>query len=218
MHEPISEAAWMKQLRAAADPRRILRRFCQHYYYFSTRQVQAFAGLFRLVSPVDSASLAILGDVLHEELGRGHQERVHSVLFHRFATATGLASADVAIEESAVAPGVKAYVAELFERFGNGPLEEALASYLFLECSAVLTYGPLLDLLRGFGFSDDELEFFKLHSVVEIEHERSAREMTARLGGSSSAQIRIEAQLSRMSTLWAAFWDDIFQLARTGAG
>lgn len=207
------EARWISWLEGADDARTALRAFCPHYFYFSYRQVIAFPGLFGLVDPFDRASLAMLASVLHEELGEGDPERVHSVLFERFAQAVGADPAALKIPEDDVLPGVRAYVAELERVFTAGPREDALATYVFLESSAVETYGPLVGALRSVGLSEADVEFFSLHATVEEEHARLANEMLQRYGLSPEHQA-VAAQTQRLAGLWHDFWSEIDELSR----
>jgi pyrroloquinoline quinone (PQQ) biosynthesis protein C len=208
MGAPESKSRWLLALREDRTARVILRKFAPHYYYFSLRQVLAFSGLLRLIPPNDTGTLCQLSDVLYEELGRGNPERVHSVLFRRFATAAG-AQVAVPLTEDDVLPGIRRYAEELENRFVHGPLEEALATYVFLERSANDTYPALLATLQTLGFTAEEIEFFALHTEVEVEHERSARELMEQYCTTAERRARADAQMAKMDSLWTGFWDDI---------
>ena len=207
------EARWIAWLKTTPDARKALRAFCPHYLYFSKSQVIAFTGLFKQVDPLDRDSLAMLADVLHEELGRGTRESVHSVLFERFAIALGVTSSDLHIDASQVLPGVRAYVAELDRAFSTGSRSEALATYLFLESSAVQTYGPLLESLLAIGLPPYDVEFFRLHAGVEPEHAAAAEAMLARHGLSVS-DLSVATQIATLTGLWHSFWSEIDDACR----
>jgi pyrroloquinoline quinone (PQQ) biosynthesis protein C len=211
------EARWIDWLRTTPEVQKALRSFCPHYFYFSYHQVVAFSGLFTKVDPLDRESLAMLADVLHEELGRDDPERVHSRLFERFAESVGLSPAEVQIDPAEVLPGVRAYVAELERAFGSGTQAEALAAYLFLESSAVDTYAPLVATLRGCGYSDEDVEFFELHAGVEPEHAAAAEAMLRR-HGLDGGDPAVEEQTRRMAGLWQDFWEQIDQRCREAVG
>ena len=206
------EQEWIEWL-AGLDPiplKAALRFFCGQYLYFSMRQVIAFTGVFRTLGPLDRESLTMLGDVLHEELGRGSLERVHSILFERFALSAGVEPSNLQIPESEITAGVRGYVEELSDAFFSGDVARTLAAYDFLESSAVKTYGPLTELFRGFGFSEQAIEFFALHAEVEQDHADSARRMVERQKFGKEEQDLFEYQQVRMANLWAGFWRDIF--------
>ncbi len=208
------EQDWIEWLGTLKDPHPALRAFSKSYHYFSLHQVIAFARLFQAIPFCDRKSLAMLADVLHEELGRGSEKRVHSVLFERFAAAVGVDVSTLPLAEADVLPGVLAYVHELETAFGGKSLPYALATYQFLESSAVETYGPLLARLRSLGFSEDDLEFFALHAEVEVEHAQSARDMVERQRFTTQELEQYHGQLERLQGLWNQFWSDIISASR----
>lgn len=205
-----TERGWIDWLRGlSSDKRKIaLATFCPHYHYFSVHQVIAFTGLFRRISPLERETLAMLGDVLHEELGRGDPTQVHSVLFERFAASTGVNIIGV-LPRDEVAPGVRAYVTELERAFMHASMPEAIAAYQFLETSAVETYGPLLEALTDFGFNAKETKFFALHAQVEVEHAAAAEEMFERQEFAKHDEDLHRRQLRVMADLWDEFWASI---------
>ena len=117
------------------------------------------------------------------------------------------------LDPSHVLPGVRAYVAELDRAFSTGTRQEALATYVFLESSAVDTYGPLVDALRTLGFTDDDVEFFDLHAGVEPEHAAAADSMLQR-HGLSADEPAVKVQQEKLAGLWHAFWEEIDQACR----
>ena len=202
------EMAWIGWLAGLDNPLAALRAFSRQYHYFSMNQVVAFSRIFATIPATDRTSLALLSKVLFEELGEGRPDRVHSVLFERFARAVGTDIARLPISEGDVVPGVRDYVGELRAAFG-GPLPRALAAYLFLESSAVETYGPLLQALGTFGIADEDLEFFAIHAGLEPEHAAAAASMVERAGLSGAARDAFDDQTARMGERWARFWIDI---------
>lgn len=214
---PTPEAGWIAWLGETDDPALAMRAFCPHYFCFSYRQVVAFSGLFKQVDPLDRESLAMLADVLFEELGQGEVEQVHSLLFERFAASVGLAPDRLRLEDDRVLPGVLAYVEELERAFGAGSRAEALATYVFLETSAVDTYGPLVEVLSRRGFSESDLVFFARHAGVEPEHAEAAEAMLRR-HGLGPAYPEVAAQTEKLGRLWRAFWIEIDEECRRAAG
>ncbi len=207
------EMRWIEWLGTRSDAKRALRAFAPQYYYFSCRQVVAFSALLKQVDPLDRDSLAMLADVLYEELGRGSADRVHSKLFARFAIALDLTPGELLLDAAEVLPGVQAYVGELDRAFGLGSRPEALATYVFLESSAVDTYGPLLAVLRTAGFADEDLEFFELHAEVEGEHAAAADSMLRRYDLDAVSPV-VSAQREKLAGLWHAFWSEIDDMCR----
>ncbi len=211
------EGRWISWLGQTSDAEGALQAFCPHYFYFSYRQVVAFSGLFTKVDPLDRESLAMLADVLHEELGRDDPEQVHSRLFECFAASVNVTPADLRIDPEQVLPGVRAYVAELERAFGHGSRPEALAAYLFLESSAVDTYAPLVKSLLALGYGDADVEFFERHAGVEPEHAAAAEEMMRR-HGLSEEDAAVRAQTQRLALLWREFWEQIDGHCRRAVG
>ena len=211
--EATPEASWIEWLRTASDARAALRAFCPHYFYFSRRQVVAFSGLFKQVDMLDRESLATLAETLHEELGQGQANRVHSTLFERFANALGLDLEDLLLEPERVLPGIRAYVDELDRAFAAGSRAEALATYVFLESSAVDTYAPLVSTLLEIGFTPEEVEFFSLHAGVEPEHAAAADAMLRRYGLSADDPV-VREQQEKLARLWNLFWTEIEEESR----
>ncbi len=208
--KPSVEQEWLHWVASCPDPWPALREFARQYHFFSIRQVIAFTGLFRRVSATDREALASLADVLHEELGAGDPAQVHSALFQRFAASVGVDPAELPLDEAAVAPGVRAYVAALHEAFDGPSPAGACAAYVFLESSAVETYGPLLETLRGIGAT--ELTFFERHATVEPDHKAAAEKLAARYREASSDDY--EATLRRLGQKWDGFWHSIAEVTR----
>lgn len=213
-HIQTPEFGWMEWLEQQSDSRPALRAFCKQYHYFSINQVIAFSRLFGVVGSNDRNSLALLASVLHEELGSGDPKRVHSVLFEKFAVECGIDVTELPLSPSNVVPGVRSYVLELYSAFDGLSLPRALATYQFLESSAVETYGPLLKLLARIGFDADALEFFALHATVEIEHAAAAQNMVKRAGFSGEDSAAFADQKALLSKTWSAFWRDIWTNCR----
>lgn len=206
-----AEREWLVWLAEQPDPIPALRLFATHYHFFSLRQVIAFTGLFRRVSPTDRESLASLGEVLHEELGGGNPRQVHSILFERFARAVGVDIDRLPLSEHVVAPGIRAYVDTLFEIFDGESAAAACAAYVFLESSAVETYQPLLATLTSLGIHPDALEFFARHAQVEPGHKEAAEAIAGRYVDDTT-RADYEATIARLAAKWNGFWRSVAEM------
>lgn len=213
-NSPSVEQQWIKWILSLNDPIPALRVFARHYHYFSVNQVVAFSRLFGVIPPTDRRSMAVLGEVLFEELGGGKYNSVHSIVFERFAKQVGINVDELPLLPSAVVDGVRWYVCELKVAFGGDSLARALATYCFLESSAVETYGPLLEALRAHHFSEDDLEFFVRHSGIEIEHSKAAYHLAERANLSAAEKIQFDDQTKLLEKCWRAFWEDIWEACR----
>ena len=213
-NSPSVEQQWINWIRSLSDPIPALRAFARHYHYFSLNQVVAFSRLLGVIPPTDRKSMAVLGEVLFEELGGGEFDSVHSIVFERFAKRVGLNVDELPLTPSEVAKGVRWYVCELESAFGGRSLARALATYCFLESSAVETYGPLLEALRAHRFSEDDLKFFVLHSQIEIEHSKAAHQLAEQANLSAADKIQFDDQTRLLTKCWRAFWEDIWEVCR----
>lgn len=208
-----AEREWLAWLSRQPDPMPALRAFASHYHFFSLRQVIAFTGLFRRVSPADRQALASLGEVLHEELGAGNPLHVHSILFEKFAREVGVDVGTLPLSEDVVAPGVSAYVDALFDAFDGGSPATACAAYVFLETSAVETYGPLLATLTTLKIRREALEFFARHAQVEPGHKEAAEALAQRYVDAST-RAEYDATIARLAAKWEQFWHSIAEVSR----
>ena len=212
---PAIEQDFIDWLRDLPDPLPALRVFARHYHYFSANQVVAFARLFTVIPRADREALAVLAEVLYEELGNGKKDDVHSVLLEEFAAAAGVSIQELPLPPGQVADGVRWYVCELEMAFGGRSLPRALATYCFLESSAVATYGPLLDVLRATKlFTESQLTFFARHATIESEHAAAAQRLAERARLSAADRAEFDDQWALLRRSWAAFWRDIWDAAR----
>lgn len=104
--------------------------FARHYHWFSLQQVLAFAGIFQVVPAEDRTSLSELAVGLADELGGGHVDAVHSVMFERFAEEVGVDLDTLPLAAAQVLPAVQAYVEKLRRAFSESVVAAA-AAYRF---------------------------------------------------------------------------------------
>ncbi|MDJ0732636.1 MAG: iron-containing redox enzyme family protein [Nostocaceae cyanobacterium] len=198
---------WIKQ---QDDPYPALRVFSENYHYFSINQAVSFARLFSVIPAHDRDSLVFLADMLHQELGQGKSDTVHSVIFERFAKAVGVDMSKLPLAADQVVEGVRWYACELDRGFG-GSLPCALATYQFVEGSGIDTYAPLLGILRDIGLSEEDLEFFTLHAEVEIDHTAIAANIVERARETFTPEQNqaFNTQKWLLQRAWEQFWGDI---------
>ena len=211
------EQEWISWIEQQPNAREALKQFAKQYHYFSVNQVVAFSRLLGVISPTDRPSLSLLASVLYEELGANIPAKVHSALFERFASACGVTTTELPLSPSQVVLGVRCYVLELHNAFGGSSLPRALATYLFLQSSAVETYGPLLQMLTRRGFQPEEIEFFALHAEVEVEHASAAQAMVDRSRFSTEQLMEFNDQTKLLANTWRRFWIDILQSSKEEA-
>jgi hypothetical protein len=204
-----AEHRFFDLVRCSDVPELLLQRFSIQYHYFSLCQVHAFCGIFRVLGPEDRRVAALLAEVIYEELGEGDANKIHSVLLEQFLEEIGIDISSLPIPRNEVVKGVREYVDALYSAFWGNDLSEALATYCFLENSAVETYPALVELLSDCGVSNDRLEFFHLHSSLEVEHAAAAARLVDSLVIRSEEVERFNTQFSSMNNIWNHFWNDI---------
>jgi len=203
---------WLNHINTCHDPMKALNVFCHNYYYFSLNQVLAFSKLIALISPFDHETLAILAQTVFDELGCGDPDAVHSILFARFMMAVGVNSEERP-SANTVLPHVKNYIDELHIAFSGRSLPIALASYVFLEKSAIDSYGPLYETISRAlpNLSQDDLEFFSMHAILEQEHEKAARQLVEKQCFNQAQCNEYDKQYHHLASCWDLFWQDIYQ-------
>jgi hypothetical protein len=170
-------------------------------------------GYTNLHGAEDRDSLSLIASVVYDELGNGISDKAHSYLFQKFALSVDNCI-NLSSEGDQVVSGVKKYLNDLWDSFDSSSLPKALAAYVFLEESAVAFYPIILNILKRCPFlSDDSLEFFHLHSILEVEHEKAANELVIRQNFSFEDQGIYNNQLEYLKRSWEVFWKDILNEA-----
>lgn len=209
-----AKALWFRLLREASDPYPMLRSFAPHYHYFSMHQIMAFSRIFTHLSPMQRETLALIAKTIHEEFGNGNLQRIHSLLFERFAASIGIDIAMLPLPREHVLEGVRAYVDALYEGFDTrSSLPKALATYVFLEKTAVEIYPPLLAALQQCSLSDDAIEFFTEHAVLEPHHLETANALVISNGISQEEDSDFARQMAHLEEKYGMFWDSMLRAA-----
>ncbi|MES2216809.1 MAG: iron-containing redox enzyme family protein [Pseudomonadota bacterium] len=209
-----SKDQWLDLLKNHKDKKTILTLFCKNYYFFSLHQIRAFSRIIKLFPAEDCNSLSLIASVVYDELGKGIPEKAHSYLFHKFALSVD-SRIKLSCEDNQVVLGVKKYLNDLWDSFDGNSLPKALAAYVFLEETAVAFYPKILKILESCSFkSGDSLEFFYLHAILEVEHEKAANELVIQQNFSSVEQKIYNIQFEYLKRSWEVFWQDILSEAR----
>lgn len=210
-----AETTFFDLVANSEEPNAVLQRFGIQYHYFSLHQIHAFCGVFRILKPKDRDTAAALAKVVYEELGEGHPRRVHSVILETFLREVGVEVSDLPLQKSEVVSGVAAYVDELYSAFWGQDRSVALATYCFLENSAVQTYPALEAILSQVGISPEGREFFQLHGGLEVEHAATAEKLAISSVTDPIEINRFNAQLKKLNQIWEQFWKDVTNFAST---
>ncbi len=201
---PAPEEAFFAGLHGRDDP--ALARWARHYHFFSVSQARLLALVVGALDMRDHDSLVEVTKALFEEYGSGQRDAVHSRLFARFCAALGLDTAQLPLPSRDVLPGVLDYLQAIETGYRSTEPGVMLATYCFLERSAVLSYPLMLERLQALGFTPEELIFFSTHVVQEAGHEQGAFQMAGRLLRSAQETQGFKRQVERMQQAWTRFW------------
>jgi pyrroloquinoline quinone (PQQ) biosynthesis protein C len=201
---PEAEERFFDALRDRGDP--ALAHWARSYHFFSLSQARLLALVVGALPATDYQSLAEVAKALHEEYGSGDADAVHSRLFARFCEALGLPPEDLPVPHQQVEPGVLQYLQAIEAGYRSGDPGVMLATYCFLERSAVLSYPLMLRRLQALGFSAADLVFFSTHVVQEAQHDQGAQQLAQRLVRTPGEAQGFVRQLQTMQQAWAGFW------------
>ncbi|RXJ72647.1 hypothetical protein CS022_14485 [Veronia nyctiphanis] len=202
---------------SAPDPKQALSVYCKNYYYFSLQQIHAFAQILTLIPAHDRRALAPMAEAISDEWGNGDPNKTHSALFEKFFAAAGISIA-LPIADDEIIPSIKAYLGVMWENFSVTTSNEAksLATWLFLEKSAVDVYLPLLNAFRAMDiFTEDDLEFFTLHAVLEPEHYEEVLRILDYKTFDDDETAQFYAEYQRMGEHWVNFWQQVVETTRS---
>ena len=204
-----AEESFFSCVTNSKEPKTILHKFGLQYHYFSLHQIHAFSGMFRIFHPVERDIATALSEVVYEELGEGDPSRAHSVILETFLNEVGVDCSELPINKNYIVAGVAKYIDELYTAFWGKDRIIALATYCFLENSAMKTYPAIDVILKKVGISLEGREFFKLHAVLEIEHAAVAQQLATSMVSNPSEIERFNAQYTKLNQVWELFWEDV---------
>ncbi len=142
----------------------------QHFYYIDTIP-QQFGMFFCRLDDLQ-ARQHMLENLLGEEVP-GQPGKRHPDLLVKFGKACGLKEADFYDAEfnGRVLPSTRAMRAWIWEMVNVRHLAEASAGIMVaLEGQLPTLYPKYVEAMRKMGLSDDDMEFFHVHIVGDVEH------------------------------------------------
>lgn len=197
-----------------------LQAFVQQYQYFCKHFVKLLEGLLHN-TPVDELEMRVeLIKTLHSELGSGRIEQAHIRLLNRFAAAVGLSDQELA--RTVPIAEVERYMQVLQRLFSESDYLVALGAELAVEVTAAAEFRYLYPGLRKYLiFSEDDLEFFKLHVQEEECHSNWLIEAVRKTAWTRADQEKVATGARQTADAWHAFWQglyrEIFEPVGTGA-
>ena len=182
----------------------------QHFYYIDAVP-QQFAALYARLPDLD-ARQHLLENLLGEEMP-AHPDKRHPDLCAKFARACGvprdrLLSAE---ERSEVLPTTRAMRAWVWELATVRTLGEACAGIMVaLEGQLPTLYPKYVEAMRRMGLTDDEMEFFHVHIVGDVEHAHVGLELTDRYATTPDLQRRAIAAVHASAQMRYSMLNGIF--------
>lgn len=207
---------FIEKLNQSPNKRLALQGFCSQYHYFSLHQIQAFSEILSYFPAHDRVSLCELAKTVYEEMGSGHPEKVHSLLFEKFAYACGMDPSLFPIKNELILPEIKEYISALRDSFSSRNVPRALSAYVFLENTAVDMYPLFYTELKKLDFSDEALEFFSEHAYLEPHHLETAQKLVERQNFTQEDWAIYHAEQRVLSEAYANFWKALIEAGDSG--
>jgi pyrroloquinoline-quinone synthase len=160
----------------------------QHFYYIDA-WAQQFAALYARLPDLD-ARQHLLENLLGEEMPATPTKR-HPDLLVKFARACGVSGERLykAEERGEILPTTRAMRAWVWELATIRTLSEACAGIMVaLEGQLPTLYPKYVEAMRKMGFSEDDMEFFHVHIVGDVEHAHVGLELTDRYATTPALQ------------------------------
>lgn len=201
---PTAEERFFDTLQRRDDPGLV--HWARNYHFFSVSQAQLLALVVGAMPATEYRAMTEVTKALYEEYGSGDVEAVHSRLFGRFCAALRLSPGLLPVPRRAVEPVVLGYLQAIEAGYRSSDASAMLATYCFLERSAVLSYPLMLRRLQDLGFTAAELVFFSTHVVQEAGHDQGALRMAQRFVRTAREEQRFARQLRLMQQAWSRFW------------
>ncbi len=175
----------------------------QHFYYIDPIP-QQFAHFFARLPDLDGRQI-MLENLLGEEMPETPEKR-HPELMLKFGVACGMdrqAMIDAEFSQQILA-GSRGMRAWIWEMVAFRSLAEACAGIMVaLEGQLPTLYPKYVTAMEKMGFSADDLEFFHIHIVADIEHAGAGLELAHRYATTPELQkLAIEAVRTSGAMRW----------------
>jgi len=181
----------------------------QHYYYIELIP-QQFGHLFCRLPDLD-ARQHLLENLLGEE-NPARPDKRHPDLLLKFAAACGLSREAVTTAEQRgeILPSTRAMRAWIWELVAFRDLAETAAAIMVaLEGQLPTLYPKYVAAMKKMGFTDDELEFFHVHIVGDVEHAHVGLEISTRYARTAELQQRAIAVVGASAAMRWTMLDGI---------
>jgi pyrroloquinoline quinone (PQQ) biosynthesis protein C len=188
-----------------------LQAFLRQYHYFCKHFVKLLEGLLYR-TPLEAAEMRIeLIKTLHSELGSGRSDKAHIRLLDRFARAAGLTDAE--LDRCVPIPEVATYLNVLHRLFTESDYLTALGAELAVEKTAASEFRYFYPGLAKYQwFREEDLEFFKLHLLEEIDHSDWLLAAAHKTVRSPADEEKVAVGARQTAEAWQDFWEGMYRM------
>lgn len=158
---------FLRELRASGFDRDCARSFAAQWFKAALAHKQSFPGLV-YSSTLDEIRLQLI-EILREEYGFGEKDQIHSVVLERFLRALGLEAKEVILMPAE--PEINAFAKGIDGAWAHGEPVSGFGVHFALEYLAARMHQFFYVAVSTIpGIEQDDIEYFKLHNAVEIQH------------------------------------------------
>ena len=149
----------------------------------------------QLVNTEDESVADELTRVLYSELGDGHPEHRHELLYRRFLRSIGITVSEALTLP--MLPSTKAYINGMEDLYGSGNHHQALGASFGLENMAITMWDHLIPgllIIKESRFPDLDLAYFTFHRDLEATHEQAMEKAVAAIEGPTGDRGHLTAE------------------------
>jgi pyrroloquinoline-quinone synthase len=185
-------------------------RFAEQWYIAAYNHKRAFPFLVAVTD--DDQTRRELIEILRDEYGNGDPTAVHALLLKGFLTQT-LGLSDNHIQITQPLPEVAEFGDVTMKVWsGNNPAL-AFGYHYALEHIAATAHEAFYAFLKRYGYSDEELIYFKYHAAAEPEHAKMAESGYARYqesGQQAALDLGAQMGIESLTHMWDGFNSHLF--------
>jgi len=187
-----------------------MKKFIGQYFWFCKTFIRTLAGLVANTPDEQEDVRLELVKTLHSELGYGKKQAIHLNQLRKFTKKLGLS--EEYLNQVKLIPEVKNYIEDLRNLFGVSDFRESIGAEFGVEVTAYPEFTYLYPGLKKYKeFTDDDINFFKLHLVEEKLHGDWMTDAITNLGASGQDRELIRSGALKTIKSWGKFWDGMYR-------
>ena len=170
-----------------------LRDFAIEFYNFARFFPRILVA--QLVNTEDEAVADELTRVLYSELGEGHPEHRHELLYRKFLRSIAIDVHDALTRP--MMPSTKAYIYGMEKLYSSGNHHQALGASFGLENMAITMWDhliPGLITLKNSRHPNMDITYFTFHRELEFTHEQAMENAVAAIEGQGDLKRNLSSQ------------------------